>query len=1049
MPGSGSSYKPSNQSTRSRSTEQSTELSTLISSGSLKALQSQKSKARRISEPSTSTAGRSKRQRQDDSPARSHLVRPSAKKSRKQLYDHNNASYTSEETSTSDQDIPVVASRTRLSIGSAEVSRAEIDHDAPAEPAPRLKAIPESLRLRTATTSISTITSAPSTIFSESIFSGPTSTRRHQEQLPPSARRADLSDDGPAIASLSNASRRAQSARSGKSRLVSQPLSRRRSDDGPSRLAEASLPSFKKASKQAALPTDESFHARERRTSAAITEPRQEWALLDHAGKAASPNGADASPLVIQDSAPLDEHTIPLVLSPPKQSNGSNTNRHPVREAWNQNHSPGSRLAYANIEKPRMPVKVPEPSVFRSFLQDTQTTEDIHQFSSQASPPEGSSSEEVLRDLTGQAQPVIERAFPTAGLVLDSQPTQDLPADVPDVERKDPETAPQESSHGVMLVESPPRPPVVETRRDTTVEHVANPDKTSLEAENTLAPTSAGTLQPTTPASQPQTLSSASQQRHSKQVLGPSEIQDVLHDQRTLIAMVRTSILLDSEDTRQDLLAFIEMPGYYCDRKSKSGFLDHVMPIVTLFHWPSGTLTAQASWEFELDETINDEGQTSWHLLLDMEKPDWQLVKRFRPYVTLSEDGVCRTSAFARRGIVSSQVCLQSNEQIMSLYNELLTAHAGLKKENDAAIIRLGQVENDLAFMHQQDRLKGERMEGLAADKRRLEAEVQVLRQQVALGVKQVELIWSAREKKLQQELDTARKQLKFAQVYVQKSEAAELLRKAAERDELVALDERRKAAAESDKKARALRESNALKEYQEFKASLQGSHANYNEASDAAVISQVEAESDDGDYVGGSSSDDGGSSSPSEDDSSEDMPAMEVEALETPLNFSSVQYPELQAAQPVNAALASAEGILPGGLASISPAPMPVESPMGVQHQEGNTSGDTTEITTSVSVERTSVNVERKEESQQSGTSSGGRLIESEEILELDSGILESQLAYACSWGQSSGDECRKLFASQRVGQRSVFHVLASAQWLIRTYRNCMTMWWMSTLLR
>jgi hypothetical protein len=60
------------------------------------------------------------------------------------------------------------------------------------------------------------------------------------------------------------------------------------------------------------------------------------------------------------------------------------------------------------------------------------------------------------------------------------------------------------------------------------------------------------------------------------------------------------------------------------------------------------------------------------------------------------------------------------------------------------------------------------------------------------------------------------------------------------------------------------------------------------------------------------------------------------------------------------------------------------------------------------------------KGDSQQSAqpdsTGSHSHMIESEDILELDSAILESQFGYPCSWGQGAGSECRKLFASQKV---------------------------------
>lgn len=357
----------------------------------------------------------------------------------------------------------------------------------------------------------------------------------------------------------------------------------------------------------------------------------------------------------------------------------------------------------------------------------------------------------------------------------------------------------------------------------------------------------------------------------------------------------------------------------------------------------------------------------------------------------------------------------------MSLYNDLLTAHAALKNENDALTLRAGQLERDVAFLRQQDRSKGEKMESLAAEKRKLEAELQVLRQQVTLGVKQVELIWSAKEKRLKQELDIAKKQLDPAQALVKASGVGTLLEKAAQMDELIAVKERhRQAAAEMQ----------ARKQVESLSSVFKASD---DQALSAVVKSRAEDESEDGDFVGGSDSDSGSSSGESDDERSYDMAPSDIEAQNLSLGLSAVQYSDLPAAELVNTALASAEGILPGGLASISPAPVALGPAIAAPRRDGpdgHTSGDTTEVTTSVAVDTASVNIEKKDDSQQSGSSQSTRLIESEEILELDSGILESQLAYPCNWGQSSGAECRKLFASQRVSQAgrvTVFQLLTS----------------------
>lgn len=357
----------------------------------------------------------------------------------------------------------------------------------------------------------------------------------------------------------------------------------------------------------------------------------------------------------------------------------------------------------------------------------------------------------------------------------------------------------------------------------------------------------------------------------------------------------------------------------------------------------------------------------------------------------------------------------------MSLYNDLLTAHVGMKKESDAMILRSGQLEADVAFLREQDRMKGQKMEELAAEKRRLEDEVQVLRQQVTLGVRQVELIWSARNERLMQEVDKTKKQLEYARELIDKSDLARLRCAAAQVEELEARERDRILAQKAEKRSQAL-ESNLA--YADFVSSLnQDVPAARGDAEhvmgfvpESSVIKQAgdksDDESEDGDFVGGSSS--GSSEEGSEtDDSSDEIGPFAPQHSQVPVDLSGIQYPAIEASELVNAALASTEGILPGGLASISPAP--VDGAPFYTAQSMDTSGETTELTTSASIAAPTASAAERGDTQQD-TSSGALFAESDEILELDSGILESQFAYPCSWGKSAGSECRKLFVSQRV---------------------------------
>lgn len=357
----------------------------------------------------------------------------------------------------------------------------------------------------------------------------------------------------------------------------------------------------------------------------------------------------------------------------------------------------------------------------------------------------------------------------------------------------------------------------------------------------------------------------------------------------------------------------------------------------------------------------------------------------------------------------------------MSLYNDLLEAHAALKKTNDAATLRMGELESDIVFMREQDRAKGKQIDELAGDKQRLEAEIQLLRQQVTLGVKQVELIWSAKEQRAREELDKMKKQLGMTKTLIRTSNIEELRSRAAQVEELEARERNRLAAEQAEKQRQAMRRSNIYSQFIDatFSRVAQNQPANSADGlSGPAVVTapdEVDSEEDE-DFVAGDSSEGSDNGSSSSYDSSDEVAPLPA-SLPIPTELSGVQYPVVPASELVNAALASTEGILPGGLASISPAPTSFVATSQIA-ETADTSGETTEVTTtSASIVTSYTNAHLKGDTQQS-TSSGTPFVESEEILELDSAVLESQLAYPCSWGKSSGNECRALFSSQKVRQ-------------------------------
>ncbi|KAK9899803.1 hypothetical protein P389DRAFT_207425 [Cystobasidium minutum MCA 4210] len=989
--GSGSSYKPSNQSTRS--TELSTELSTIISSGSLRALQSQKaSTSRRQSEPSLSTkhlsekAQGKRRRQEDESMASTERSRPLPKKSKQQSQrDELECSPDQEGEESEDseeEDAPVVLSRRKLTSGTGRP--ASMRPDSPERPKQRLSAIPESLRLKTASTSVSRTTHGTSDALAEGLFADCSILDQNGAQ-PPSARRVDPSHKDAAKRNGStSAARHERAAQAGKTKKVSQPLSRKRSDEGTTRsVAEASLPSFKKKANGIAPAADASYSEHQRRPSASASASTSAWPLLDTASKEPPNYDMDEdSPSVIPDSAPQTALALSPVHSPPLDSTGRIVEGLSVRQSWRNSHPPGSRLAYANIEKPRMPVKVPEPEVFKSFLDSTQATEDIQQFSSQASPPDQSSSEEILKELTTSSKPVAERAFPSR-----HTGSQGLPP-APDATFNNFETAPEAD----YTMDPIPDSLLSANLLDDALTSAVVPDVSMTVAETMAAETGQGEL----PAVPPNITDQAPQDGMTQEqvckdesgavapstaadgngtrVLGPAEVTETIEAEREVRSRVRQSTLLTNESIRQDLLIYVDSPAYYIHTKR--------------------SLTKQPTWDFELEATSDENEQVAWHLVLDMEKGEYKVEKRVRKFVTVTGDS--------------------GDDQVMSLYTDLLAAHAALKKTNDAATLRIGELETDIQFMREQDRAKGKQIDELALEKQRLEDDIRLLRQQVTLGVKQVELIWSAKEQKMRQELDKAQKQLEITKTMIRTSNIEELRGKAAQVEELQARERNRIAAEQAEKQRQAMRRSDVYSQFinSTFSRTAE-TPAGDGAAAGQAVSTTAEAESEeDGDFVGGSSDDSDGESSSSYE-SSVDVPQATA-PLAVPTDLSEVQYPALPASELVNAALGSAEGILPGGLASISPAPTTYAADTHMTHIE-DMSGETTEVTTSVSIAAPfAASQEGKGGDTQQSSSSGAQL-ESEEILELDSAVLESQLAYPCRWRKASGTECRALFQSQK----------------------------------
>jgi hypothetical protein len=272
----------------------------------------------------------------------------------------------------------------------------------------------------------------------------------------------------------------------------------------------------------------------------------------------------------------------------------------------------------------------------------------------------------------------------------------------------------------------------------------------------------------------------------------------------------------------------------------------------------------------------------------------------------------------------------------MSLYNDLLTAHTALKKASDQQTMKAGQLETEIVTVREEDRKKARRIEELERETIKLKHEVQILRSQVNLGVKQVELIWSAKEQRMREELDKTQKQLYMAKEMIRTSKLEELIGKAARVDELEGLEVIRKAEEHAQRKERQSRGMakdnlynsfvNSITDYARRSVSANPAPGTVRAASSA----NNEASSEDEDFIGESSGSGGSGSSESDDSDDEGVPILAPQAIHpsaVPLDMSGIQYATVFNEM----ASMGGEGVLPGGLASISPAPNQLDTSMQV----------------------------------------------------------------------------------------------------------------------
>lgn len=408
-------------------------------------------------------------------------------------------------------------------------------------------------------------------------------------------------------------------------------------------------------------------------------------------------------------------------------------------------------------------------------------------------------------------------------------------------------------------------------------------------------------------------------------------------------------------------------------------------------------------------------------------------------------------------------------------YVKLAAAHAALQKSLDTALLKVGNLETELAISHARSQEAATRSAQLGTENDALRAEVKRLKASLDLGIRQIQLIAQAKEQKLKEELDVARKQVALAQEVAARTDSAEIRAKAARTDELEARERRRLAntidwpAASTSSAAYGL-------------PLPGGAVAGSSYPTSTSLQLMEDDESEDEDFQAGTSDGDSSSSSSSDSDGSEaaipplsehvepgsrDVQAMETSQLQPVSAEHAIRGeimdldrqtsgPSTTEPQTLQSVLAQAEialregpqadalpplfgGLVPTALSHFDQAQPPAHIGSVQNDPFANvvptdqtlldTSGETTEVTPA-SVNTSSIEPQKHQfigEARSAavvsdllrpsaGNTSSAEVHSSEEILELDSALLDNQEAYPCRYHVTPGNECGELFDSQKA---------------------------------
>lgn len=407
-----------------------------------------------------------------------------------------------------------------------------------------------------------------------------------------------------------------------------------------------------------------------------------------------------------------------------------------------------------------------------------------------------------------------------------------------------------------------------------------------------------------------------------------------------------------------------------------------------------------------------------------MELPSWILQEHRAakaPEIVLEGDSVSLGRAIAAiYQLTQQQQAMQAlRAEVAALKARVATSQSTIESQT-MQIALLSSEVNEKASLYARAILAVEVHESEKAVLRKENAE---LKSQLTAGLAQIRLIEGAARDKLRSEYERMQAELKTAHEMARLTGDHVIRAKAARADELERLERERLAT------ERRLREAALARRQAEAAAAMQARQMQLQQQMEQpaapvagafvnAAMGDASSDDEDGNFEGGSSG--SGSEEDTDSDDEEDARAIAMAQLAALEQTGVLLPPELAVASapnaahlavpPTNVAAAIEQGVIPGGLAAISPALSPQPSAdagldvseaaalLAAVDADGDTSGETTEQTTT----NTGTGTDSQKLLNTSSEMSAGQ------VLVMDSEELPTGKTFACRWGADKVDACK-----------------------------------------